>query len=70
MLEIILGVLAISAVVKIADADGQSGALWGLVMFCLCVACVMLIPLPFIRIGAAGLLALGLMMGYKIWKDR
>ena len=70
MLELIVGILAISAVVKIASADGQSGLLWGLVTFGLIVACMMLVPLPFLRVGLAGVLALVAMFGYKVVANR
>jgi hypothetical protein len=66
MLELILAVMAIVAVVKIASADGQSGLLWGSVMFVLLVACIALIPLPMLRIGIAGVLAFIAMFAYKV----
>ena len=71
MFEIIVGIAAIVAMVRIASADDQSPLLWGFVTFGLCVLSIMAMPnLPFIRIGIAGVLAIVLMIGYKIWKDR
>ena len=71
MFELIVGIAAIVAVVRIASADHQSPLLWGFVTFGLCVLSIMAMPgLPFIRIGVAGILAIVLMIGYKIWKDR
>jgi len=66
MFELIIGIMAIAAMVKVASADGQSGALWGFITFALCVACVLLIPLPFLRIGIAFFLAFIGMVVYKV----
>jgi hypothetical protein len=66
MLELIIGILAISAVVKIASADGQNAALWGLVTFVLVAACVVLIPLPMLRVGIGAILAFLAMFAYKV----
>ena len=71
MFEILVAIAAIVAVVKIASADDQSPLLWGLVTFGLCALSIGALPnLPFIRIGVAAVLAIVLMIGYKIWKDR
>ena len=66
MLELIIGIMAIVAMVKIASADGQSGALWGLVTFVCVAACVVLIPLPMLRVAIGGIIAFIAMFVYKL----
>jgi hypothetical protein len=56
MFEIGLAVAACVAMGKIADADGRSAIVWGLSTLGLCLASV-LIPLPFLRILLAALVA-------------
>ena len=68
MLEIIVGIAAIVAMAKIADADDQSALLWGLITFALIVASLMLIPLPLIRVGIAFVVAIIAMIIYKVVK--
>ena len=66
MFELIIGVLAIVAVVKIASADGQNAALWGVVTFLCVAACVALIPLPMLRVGIGAVIAFIAMFAYKV----
>ena len=66
MFELIIGILAIVAVVKIASADGQNAGLWGLVAFVCVAACVVLIPLPMLRVGIGAVLAFIAMFVYKV----
>jgi hypothetical protein len=70
MFEIIVSILAVVAIVKIASADDQSPWLWGSVTFGLCILCIMFIPLPFLRVGAAFVLAFVGMIAYKVVSDR
>jgi hypothetical protein len=70
MFELIVGFLAIGAMVKIADADNQSSLLWGAATFGLIVLCSILIPLPFLRIGIAFVLAFIAMTAYKVIANR
>ncbi len=65
MLEIIFGLFVCGAMAKIAVADEQSGVLWFCVTFAMCIVVVLFIPLPYIRMLIAGVLAIGAMMGYK-----
>ena len=65
MFEIIMAIAAVVAMVRIASADGQSTTLWGLITFVLVVASLF-IPLPFIRVGIAFVLAFGAMFSYKV----
>ena len=65
MLELILVVAAIVLMVRIADAEGRSGIIWGAVTFGICMApCA--IPLPFIRIAIAAPLSYGIMFSIKL----
>jgi hypothetical protein len=68
MLEIIVAIAAIVAIVKIADADGQTPWVWGLVTFGL-IALSMVIPLPFIRVLIAAVAAFVLMIVKKVARD-
>lgn len=65
MLEIIVAIMLIVLIVKVADRDGQSTLLWGAVTFVAAAACIALIPLPFLRLGIAGLIVFAAMIGYK-----
>jgi hypothetical protein len=67
--EIIMAIAAVAAMVKIASADNQSATLWGLVTFLLVVASLF-IPLPFIRVGIAFVLAFVAMFTYKVVANR
>ena len=71
MFELIVGICAIVAMVKIASADDQSPLLWGAATFGLCVVCIMLMPgLPFLRIGIAIVVAFIGMIAYKVAANR
>ena len=70
MLELIVASAVVVAMVKIAGADDQSPLLWGGIAFLLTAACVVLIPLPFIRVGIAFALSFVAMIAYKVLKDR
>jgi hypothetical protein len=70
MIELFAGFMLILSMVKIADHDNQSPLLWGIVTFLITAACISLIPIPFIRIGIAGLLVFVGMIGYKTIADR
>jgi hypothetical protein len=70
MFEFIVGVMAIVAMVKIAYADDQSRLLWGAVTFGLIILCIGLIPLPFLRVGIAFILAFVAMTAYKVIANR
>jgi hypothetical protein len=65
MFELIVAILLIVAMLKIANADNQSPVLWGGVTFLVAAACIALIPLPFIRLGIAGVVVFLAMIGYK-----
>ena len=65
-----MGVLTVSAMVKIADADNQPRLLWGAVTCGLVIVCTALIPLPFLRVGVAFVAAFIAMTGYKIYAER
>jgi hypothetical protein len=64
MLEVGLGIAMCVIIGKIADADGQSGVIWGAVTFLLCIGSLA-VPLPFLRIMIAGVAAVALMIGWK-----
>jgi hypothetical protein len=65
MFEIIMAIAAVVAMVRIASADGQSSSLWGLITFLLVVGSLF-IPLPFIRVGIAFIVAFVAMFTYKV----
>jgi hypothetical protein len=69
MLELIVGVLAIVAMGKIASADNQSPIIWGSVTLLLVIGC-MFIPMPFLRVGVAFVLAFVAMIGFKVATNR
>ena len=64
MLEVALGIGMCVIIGKIADADGQSGIIWGAVTFLLCFGSLAM-PLPFLRILIAGVAAIALMIAWK-----
>ena len=70
MLEIIVGVLLVVAIVKIADADDQSAGLWGGITVLAVLAAFFFIPLPFLRVGIAGIVVFLSMIGYKVAASR
>jgi hypothetical protein len=70
MIEIALGIGACYAMAKIADADDESGPLWGAVTFLLCLVGVVMIPFPFLRILGAAVLTFVLMIVAKAVRSR
>ena len=64
MVEIALAIGACGAMAKIADADGRSSIVWGLITLGLCLASGP-IPLRFLRILLAFIVAFILMMVAK-----
>jgi hypothetical protein len=64
MVEIALAIAACGAMAKIADADGRSSIVWGIITLGLCLASGP-IPLPFLRILLAFIVAFILMMVAK-----
>lgn len=62
-IALIIGTCVIMS--RIAEADDESGIIWGSVTFLLCLA-GMLVPLPFLRVFVAGVVAFVLMLVYKI----
>jgi hypothetical protein len=69
MFEIIVGIGVCVVMGKIAGQDGHSGWIWGLITFGLCAACIV-IPLPFLRLGIAGILSFAGLIVYKIVAQR
>ena len=69
MIEVGLGIAACFAVAKVASVENESGIIWGAITFLLC-AVSLLVPLPFLRIFIAGLLAFVLMIVYKMTRGR
>jgi len=66
MLEIIALIVIAGGIGKVASADGQSAIVWGGVTFLLGIAFVWLVPLPFLRMLAAGIAAFMLFIAYKV----
>ena len=50
-----------------SEADDKSGIIWASATLALCIACLFLIPLPFIRIFIAFILGFVLMTASNIW---
>jgi chromate transport protein ChrA len=69
MLELIVVALVVAATCKIASADNQSPIIWGSVTLLFCFGCF-LIPMPFLRVGLAFILAFVAMIGYKTVANR
>lgn len=67
MFELLLLIACCVAMYKIADADDKSGIIWGSITLGLCVVCLFIIPLPFIRIFIAFILGFVLMTASNIW---
>ena len=70
MIEIGLALGACYAMYRIADADDESGFLWGGVTFLLCVGSVVFVPLPFLRILGVAIVTFILMMVGKGIRNR
>jgi succinate-acetate transporter protein len=64
MIEIALAIAACGAMAKIADADGRSSIAWGVITLAICAASFA-IPLPFLRVLLAFIVAFVLMMVAK-----
>ena len=68
MLELILAVILVVTMSRIADADGQSPLLWGMVALAVSFLCYFFIPLPFGRMLLAGVITFVAMTAYKMAK--
>jgi hypothetical protein len=66
VLELILAIVLIVAVVKVANIENRSPVLWGVITFLISAACVVVIPIPFLRIGVAFIAAFAAMMIMKM----
>ena len=64
MIEIGLAIAACVAMAKIADADARSSIVWGIITLAICAASFA-IPLPFLRVLLAFIVAFVLMMVAK-----
>lgn len=69
MIELGLGIAACVSIYKIAEADDESGLLWGAVTALLCYLSLSL-PLPFLRMLLAAVAAFVLMIVFKVIRDR
>jgi hypothetical protein len=69
MFEIGLAIATCVGMGKIADADGRSPILWGTITLGLCLASL-LIPLPFLRMLLAGVVAFIALMVAKFRNGR
>lgn len=67
MFELVLLIACCVAMYKIAEADDKSGIIWASATLALCIGCLFLIPLPFIRIFIAFILGFVLMTASNIW---
>jgi hypothetical protein len=64
MVEIVLVIATCGAMAKIADADGRSSVVWGMITLAICAASFA-IPLPFLRVLLAFIAAFVVMMVAK-----
>ncbi len=69
MLELLVSALAVAAMCKIASADDQSPIIWGAVTLLLIIGSFF-IPMPFLRVGLAFVVAVVAMIGYKVAANR
>jgi hypothetical protein len=69
MLELLVAIALIVAMAKIASADDQSPIVWGALTGAIIVGCFF-IPLPFLRLGIAFVVAFVAMIGYKVVRNR
>ncbi|WP_106381207.1 hypothetical protein [Abditibacterium utsteinense] len=60
MYELLLAIAASVAMGRLAEKDGHSNAVWGIITFVLCLFSL-LIPIPFLRIGIACAVVFGLL---------
>ena len=65
MLGIVMAVAAVVAMMRIADADGESAAKWGGITVGLIILSMMFVPLPLINVAIAFAVAFVLMMIFK-----
>ncbi len=70
MIEILLGIGLCVVMARIASADDQSAILWGSITAALCLACLLLIPWPFVRFLIAGALAFLGLIASKALRSR
>jgi succinate-acetate transporter protein len=63
-MEYLLGICAVIAMAKVADADGRSGLVWGIITVFIVVGCFF-IPLPFLRVLIALIIAFVALMVRK-----
>jgi hypothetical protein len=69
MIEIGLGIAACVSIYKIAEADDESGLLWGGITVLLCYFSLYL-PYPYLRFLLAAVAAFILMIVFKLIRDR
>ena len=69
MFELVLLLLASSAMGRVAAADGKSGWLWGMVNVVVCILCLY-IPLPFLRIGLGSVVTFVGMICYNAFAEK
>ncbi len=70
MIELALIAAACVGMGKLADAEGRSSLLWGLLTLGLCLGASALIPLPLLRILIAVVVAFIIMMVAKAFDRR
>lgn len=70
MIELGLGLGACYTMYMIAEADDESGFLWGAVTFLLVMLSVALIPVAFFRVFGAGVLSFLLLFAFKAIRNR
>ena len=68
MFELIMMVILVITMSRIADADGQSPLVWGMVALLVSFLCYFMIPLPFGRMLLAGVITFVAMTAYKMAK--
>lgn len=65
MIELFVMLMSILGMAKVAAMEGRSGLLWGSITGVLCLGS-MLIPLPFIRVLAAAVVAYVIMFAIQV----
>ena len=65
LLEIFVIVVAVVLIYKLAEADINSGALWGVITAAACGASLFVFPFPFIRVFAVAVVVFVAMFIHK-----
>lgn len=63
---ILVLVALITVMATIAEMDGYSGVLWGIITFVVCIGTAAVIPLPILNLVAGGIISYFLLFAHKL----